>query len=55
MKKMKTKITIALAFLILGLYMVSLTSALTITSVSTSPESIAPGETSDVSLTIRNI
>ncbi|MEK6860074.1 MAG: CARDB domain-containing protein [Nanoarchaeota archaeon] len=57
--KNKTKTLTAIALLILGLYMsmvsmTSLTSALTISSVSTNPDSIAPGETAQVSLVVKN-
>lgn len=51
----QTKITITL--LILGIYlisMISLASALVITSVSTSPDSVAPGETAEIDLSIKN-
>ena len=57
--KNKTKTLTAIALLILGLYMsmvsmTSLTSALTISAVSTNPDSIAPGETAQVSLVVKN-
>lgn len=53
--KKQTKIIIAIA--ILAMYLISLlslASALVINSVSTSPDSIAPGETADISLSIKN-
>lgn len=51
----KTKIIIAITILAIYLIsMISLASALVITSVSTSPDSIAPGETADLSLSIKN-
>lgn len=50
----KTKIIIALALLMIGLYSISIASALTITSFSVSPDEVAPGKTADITLIIKN-
>ncbi|VVB78716.1 Uncharacterised protein [uncultured archaeon] len=54
---MKDKTKIVLISIVFGIYfilLISLSSALIITSVSTSPNTIAPGETADVGLAIKN-
>ena len=51
---MKTQNKIIIASLILAIYLISFASALTISSVKSSPNEISPGEKVDVMLRIEN-
>jgi hypothetical protein len=50
----KTRIIIAVALLIFGIYLTGLTSALTLESFSAAPEEVAPGKTAEISILMKN-